>query len=72
MSLALNFLASSAGSVQGIDLKEVLILVFVLGIIGCLAWFVSTKPIPAPFLWCIYFVLGIFAIVIVWRFLQGL
>lgn len=56
----------------GIDLKQILLLLFVLAVLGVGAWFVSTKPIPVPFNWFIYLVLGIVAVVFVWRFLQGL
>lgn len=57
---------------EGVDLKQVLLLLFVLAVIGSAAWFVSTKPIPAPFNWMIYLVLGIVGVILVWRFLQGL
>ncbi len=72
LNCMMSLLASSAGSVQGVDLKEIIILVFVLAVIGCIAWFVNSKPIPDPFKWAIFFVLAVFVVIILWRFLQGL
>jgi len=68
--MILSILASS--TVEGVNVKDVLLILFALVVIGAIAWFVSTKPIPTPFNWLIYFILGAVAVVITWRFLQGL
>lgn len=59
-------------SVEGVDVKDVLLTLFALLVIGVGAWAVKVWGIPSPISWIIYFVLGAVAFVIAWRFLQGL
>jgi hypothetical protein len=70
MSTILTILASS--QVEGIQIKDVMLVLFALLVIGAAAWGVKTWAIPSPFCWLIYFVLGAVAVVITWKFLQGL
>lgn len=69
MPMILSILASS---VEGVDVKDVLLVLFALLVIGGAAYGVKVWGIPSPISWIIYFVLGAVGVVIAWRFLQGL
>lgn len=74
LAFLFGFLAdlNSVGSNNGVNLKNIILTVFILGVIGVIAWFVSTKPVPWWLQMCIYGVLGLAAIVIVYRFIQSM
>ena len=58
---------------QGVDLKQVAILLFVLCVLGALGWGASKIPGDVWFIkWLAWFVLGAVGVVMVYRFLQSL
>jgi len=68
-----HVLAASSMVQGGVDLKAVIILVFVLAVIAGLCYWASLIPANVWFIkWGIWFVLGAVAIVMIWRFLQNL
>lgn len=70
MATLISIIASS--SVEGVQVKDVLLVLFSLLVVGGAAWCVKTWAVPSPISWIIYFVLAAVAVVIAWRFLQGL
>jgi hypothetical protein len=69
MSTAMQILASS---VEGIDVKQVILLLFVLCVIGGVCWFVNSAPIHIFVKYLIYAVCAVVAVLMTWRFLQSL
>ena len=53
------------------DLKSIILFVFLLGVLGLLAWLAWTKA-PNPINWIILFVLAAAAIIIGYRFIEQL
>lgn len=67
------FISTLASSiVEGIQIKDVMLVLFALLVLAGCAWGVMKWGVPAPMSWIIYFVLGAVAVVIAWKFLQGL